>query len=84
MLEWIRITQHMHWKHMAVRGEVEVEEGEERVFEGERGGVEEIEDMSQLAQICREKGLDSLFLTSMKIYNSEDEKEEKHSEEVVK
>ena len=69
--------QRLRWQQMVVRGE-QVEECPPGVgVDGLRRlhhGFEELDTngMSELAERCREAGLESLFLTSMKIYRDDD------------
>ena len=66
----------MRWQHLAIRGEehftLGVGEGldDARVFDRRMVELGE-DDMSLLARICRERGCEGLFLTSMKIYDRE-------------
>jgi len=84
----------MRWQHLAVRGEeiVPVDDGANlndlRCFPAKM--VELAEDqMSELAEICRDAGLEALFKTSMKIYVKEEvdndggNKDDEKSEEDV-
>ena len=69
--------QRLRWQQMVVRGE-QVEECPPGVgVDGLRRlhhGFEELDTngMSELAERCRQAGLESLFLTSMKIYRDDD------------
>ena len=74
--EYVRRLQHLRWKHLAVRGE---QQEQAQAGSGEAGidglrrlprGFQELgkDQMSEMAQKCREAGLEELFLTSMKIY----------------
>uniref|UniRef100_A0A0G4FJI8 RWD domain-containing protein n=1 Tax=Chromera velia CCMP2878 TaxID=1169474 RepID=A0A0G4FJI8_9ALVE len=71
--EYVSRLQRLRWKHFVVRGE--------QITEGREGGdldsmralprrMSQLgpEEMSQLASLCRQAGLEDLFLTSMKIY----------------
>jgi hypothetical protein len=67
----------MRWQQMVVRGE-QVEECPPGLdvdsMRRLHHGFEELDTngMSELAERCREAGLESLFLTSMKIYRDDD------------
>eukprot|EP00918_Siedleckia_nematoides_P016511 GHVU01035523.1.p1 GENE.GHVU01035523.1~~GHVU01035523.1.p1 ORF type:complete len:330 (+),score=74.26 GHVU01035523.1:48-992(+) len=75
--EYVRCLQRLRWQQMVVRGE-QVEECPPGVgVDGLRRlhhGFEELDTngMSELAERCRQAGLESLFLTSMKIYRDDD------------
>ena len=60
------------WKYLVVRGE-QLEQGmSNRKFDS----FLETEDMSVVAEHCRQVGLEALFKTSMKVYDTQDEQEE--------
>ena len=69
--------QRLRWQQMVVRGE-QVEECPPGLdvdsMRRLHHGFEELDTngMSELAERCREAGLESLFLTSMKIYRDDD------------
>jgi acylphosphatase len=56
------------WKYLVVRGEQQEENGTRKFT-----SFVETEDMSVVAQHCREVGLEALFKTSMKVYDNSDE-----------
>jgi hypothetical protein len=71
--EYVRRLQHLRWQYLSVRGEQQEE--------GTAGGsLDELrampkkmvmlgeDKMSELAQLCRDAGLEELFLTALKIY----------------
>ncbi|TMW68603.1 hypothetical protein Poli38472_006071 [Pythium oligandrum] len=72
--EYVRRLQHLRWKQMVVRGE-QTESGEsiEAMRRLPRGFTEFPENgMSDAASLCREVGVEDLFLSVMKIYRSEE------------
>lgn len=63
------------WKYLVVRGEQQEENGTRKF-----ASLVETEDMSVVAEHCREAGLEALFKTSMKVYeNHEDNCEEEEA-----
>lgn len=63
------------WKFLVVRGE---QQEQVREIEANRKFVNfvETDDMSLVAQRCREVGLEALFRTAMKVYSNNDEKDD--------
>eukprot|EP00527_Entomoneis_sp_CCMP2396_P006487 CAMPEP_0198139644 /NCGR_PEP_ID=MMETSP1443-20131203/2912_1 /TAXON_ID=186043 /ORGANISM="Entomoneis sp., Strain CCMP2396" /LENGTH=510 /DNA_ID=CAMNT_0043801833 /DNA_START=148 /DNA_END=1680 /DNA_ORIENTATION=- len=60
------------WQYLVVRGEMQ-ETCHEDNFESQRRfchGFQEVDDMSIVADACRQANLESLFKTSMKIYDN--------------
>ncbi|GLD95151.1 hypothetical protein PINS_up003776 [Pythium insidiosum] len=76
--EYVRRLQHLRWKQMVVRGEETIElSGDSSALEAARrlprGFVEFPESaMSEAAALCRDVGVEELFLSVMKIYRSSD------------
>jgi len=71
---FVDIVSAMRWKYLVVRGEEQEEQERLSTLEENRKlpkSFEELGDhqMSFLSGICRDVGLENLFLTSMKIYN---------------
>ena len=56
----------MSWKYLVVRGEQQVEGGKRKF-----ASFVETDDMSIVANHCREVGLEALFRTSMKVYDGQ-------------
>jgi hypothetical protein len=72
--EYVRRLQQLRWQHMVVRGE-EVEDlevdptastSEVRGRKFERGLMVEVDSMSDLGQICKERGIHELFMSITK------------------
>ena len=68
------------WQYLVVRGEDSTPVSDDSNAEQSLNAMrkfhlvlEELEEMSDLAVICREAGLEDLFLTSMKMYKRNDE-----------
>ena len=57
-----------NWKYLVVRGEMQ-EETRLQLF----NRFEEVDDMSVVADACRNVGLEALFRTSMKVYENDEE-----------
>mmetsp|Transcript_19790 Transcript_19790/g.27820 ORF Transcript_19790/g.27820 Transcript_19790/m.27820 type:complete len:506 (+) Transcript_19790:39-1556(+) len=81
---FIHEIRRMRWQHLVVRGEekVAIDENTGKTLDEMRcfpiKMVELGEDqMSELAELCLEAGLEALFKTSMKIYQDEKNNEEK-------
>mmetsp|Transcript_17643 Transcript_17643/g.24532 ORF Transcript_17643/g.24532 Transcript_17643/m.24532 type:complete len:394 (+) Transcript_17643:421-1602(+) len=72
-LEFIDQIRPMSWQYLVVRGEQQEQVSNEANLEKKRkfDSFYEMEDMSTLAKQCKEAGLEKLFRTSMKIYDSE-------------
>eukprot|EP00918_Siedleckia_nematoides_P088441 GHVU01194423.1.p2 GENE.GHVU01194423.1~~GHVU01194423.1.p2 ORF type:complete len:241 (+),score=35.47 GHVU01194423.1:473-1195(+) len=71
--EYVSRLQRLQWKHFVVRGEEVVQVAPGCSLDATRLlplRFEELgsQDMSLLASSCRDRGLETLFLTSMKIY----------------
>lgn len=71
------------WQYLVVRGEMqetcdsfELMEQSHRRF---HHGFKEVDDMSIVANACREAGLEKLFKTSMKIYDNDEEEDPEKS-----
>ena len=73
-VEMVRLLQRLRWKLMVVRGEERLAPLQLNKSFGElkqirHEGVKETVDSSEIAEWCRDCGLDVLFKTSMKIYS---------------
>ena len=75
-IAYVDAIRTMRWQHLVVRGEEQVpvtsieELGKTRVLPKK---MHEIGDkMSDIAELCKEAGLEELFLTSMKIYSKKE------------
>ena len=75
----------MSWQYLVVRGEQQEVLRQGTIDAGRKfQSFEEVDDMSIVAQHCREVGLEALFRTSMKLYDSsEDEAGEPTSTSVL-
>jgi hypothetical protein len=65
------------WKYLVVRGEQQEENGIRKF-----SSFIETEDMSIVAQHCRQVGLEALFKTSMKVYDNQDEGDDVEEQEL--
>jgi len=84
-ISYVDEIRSMRWQHLVVRGEEQVPVRDQEELEQSRvlsNKMQELgEDMSCIAERCKQAGLEELFLTSMKIYskkesvNSDDQKE---------
>jgi len=59
------------WKYLVVRGEQQEDNGTRKF-----SSFLETDDMSIVAEHCREVGLEALFKTSMKVYDNQDQQKE--------
>lgn len=80
----------MRWQYLTVRGEEEenimLQDGQDwKDVTKFKNKFEELgeDQMSHLASLCRVVGLESLFLTSMKIYNTSVDEDSKNLKEVI-
>jgi Protein of unknown function (DUF1115) len=71
------------WQYLVLRGEMREELSVDDDFDSRRKFATflEVDDMSLLAAQCRDVGLESLFLTSMKVYNANNESPGTNDEE---
>jgi hypothetical protein len=70
--EFVVLLKSLHWKAIAIRGEREEAFRDEGAMNHARKFDKRImelrdKDLSQLAQICRDAGIEDLFLATLKI-----------------
>ncbi len=75
-ISYVDAIRTMRWQHLVVRGEEQIPVNSIEELEKTRvlpNKMHEIGDkMSDIAELCKEAGLEELFLTSMKIYSKKE------------